>query len=78
LLVGVANADVTVFVLVAEVPGSVPPITLQIMLPTFTCREPVVVGVELTMLVIVVFASVMVELPTTKKSLLGARLTGVR
>jgi hypothetical protein len=77
MLVDVANAEVTVFVLVAEVPGSVPPIPLQIMLPTFNCSELVVVGVELTMLVIVVFASVMVELPTTKKSLLGARLTGV-
>jgi hypothetical protein len=76
--VDAANAEVTVFVLVAEVPDSVPPIPFQIMLPTFTCTELVVVGVELTMLVIVVFASVMVELPTTKKSLLGARLTGVR
>lgn len=77
LLVDVANAEVSVFVLVAEAAGSVPPIPLQIILPTFACEEVVVVGVGLTMLVIVLFASVMVEPPTTKKSLLGARLTGV-
>jgi hypothetical protein len=77
LLVDVANAEVTVFVLVVEAAGSVPPIPLQIILPTFACGEVVVVGVGLTTLVIVLFASVMVELPTTKKSLLGARLTGV-
>lgn len=77
LLVNVAGAEVTVLVLVAEAAGSVPPIPLQIRLPTFACIEVVVVGVAPTRLVIVLVASIMVELPTTKKSLLGARLTGV-
>jgi len=77
LLVDVASAEATVFVLVAEAAGSVPPIPLQIRLPTFAWMEVVVVGVEPTRLVIVLVASIMVELPTTKKSLLGARLTGV-
>jgi hypothetical protein len=80
LLVNAAVADVAVFVLVAELPGSVPPIPLQIILPTLACEEVavvVVVDVDVIPFVMVVFASVMVELPTTRKSLLGARLTGV-
>jgi hypothetical protein len=75
LLVNVAAVEVAVAVLVE--PASVPPIPLQIILPTFACREVVAVGVEVSPLVIVVFASEIVELPTTRKSLLGARLTGV-
>jgi hypothetical protein len=75
LLVNVAKAELVVFVLVE--PASVPPIPLQIILPTLACSDVVAVGGELTLLVTVVFASVMVELPTTKNSLLGARLTGV-
>jgi hypothetical protein len=71
--------------LVVELAPSVPPSPLQIKLPTFTCMEVaavvaeliVVAVVELAAAAMVVFASVIVELPTTRKSLFGARLTGV-
>ena len=78
-------ALVVFVVLVVELAPSVPPSPLQIKLPTFTCvevaatvAEPVAVAViELAAAVMVVFASVIVELPTTRKSLFEARLTGV-
>ena len=77
LLVVVAALGVVVVVFV----GSAPPIPLQIKLPTFACAAVVCadvdVGVELAGLCTVVIASVMVELPTTRKALFGARLTGV-
>jgi hypothetical protein len=80
-----ALALVVFVVLVVELAPSVPPSPLQIKLPTFTCvevaatvAEPVAVAViELAAAVMVVFASVIVELPTTRKSLFEARLTGV-
>ena len=61
-------------VLVVELLPSVPPSPLQIKLPTFTCVE---VAATVAELVMVVFASVIVEVPTTRKSLFDARLTGV-
>lgn len=72
-------------VLVVELAPSVPPSPLQIKLPTFTCIEVAVTVaelvavavVELAAAVMVVFVSVIVELPTTRKSLFDARLTGV-
>ena len=79
LPVTVAALEVVVVVLVAELPGSVPPIPLQIIPPTFACVVvvDVVVGVALATPLMVVIASVIVELPTTRNALLGARLTGV-
>ena len=77
----VAALAVAAVVLVAEVADSVPPIPLQIKLPTFACAAVVGVnvdvGVELAPLCTVVIASVIVELPTTRNALPGARLTGV-
>jgi hypothetical protein len=72
-------------VLVVELAPSVPPSPLQIMLPTFTCAEVVATVAELVAVAVVelapagmvVFESVIVELPTTRKSLFEARLTGV-
>lgn len=73
---------VIIAVVVTVVVGSVPPMPLQIILPIFTELEEDVdaaAAVEPvpTMVTMVVFASEMVELPTTRKALLGARLTGV-
>lgn len=59
-----------VLVLVLE-PASLPPRPLQIMLPSAAD------GVEVVLNVTVVGESVIVELPTARKALFGARLTGV-
>jgi hypothetical protein len=85
LVLVLALALVVFFVLVVELAPSVPPSPLQIKLPTFACVEVVATvaelvvaaATELTAAVMVVFASVIVELPTTRKSLFDSRLTGV-
>ena len=77
----VAALALAVAVLIGGFADSVPPIPLQIKLPTLACAAVVGVnvdvGVELAPLCTVVIASVIVELPITRNALPGARLTGV-
>jgi hypothetical protein len=87
LALALVLALVVFVVLMVELAPSVPPSPLQIKLPTFACVEVVatvpelvavaVAVIELATAVMVVFVSVIVELPTTRKSLFDARLTGV-